>query len=130
MELVVDLTDATVSVWLPDDFERLSVRVLTGVPATGDAGPTAGDAGPGEDAGMPVEGALGALAAALSVHDLGTVDPTGEVHLEPASLRSLAGGSDPDGAWVAGFDAMVAGAVEHGWVDEDGCLRAHVDWSG
>ncbi len=125
MELVVDLADATVSVWLPDEFERLSVRVLPGAPAGG--GGPGGGAAPEGDAGG---GALGALAAALSVHDLGTVDPGGEAHLEPASLRSLAGGDGPDDAWVAGFDAMVAGAVEHGWVDEDGCLRAHVDWAG
>jgi hypothetical protein len=114
MVLTVDLTSGGVSLHDHDDFSRCSVR--------------AAPVYPGE------AGALGAVAAALSLHDAGRVGPEGDVLIPVASLRRLAGESAARGQmelgpdWDAGFDAMVAYAATKGWIAEDGAIRSHIEW--
>ena len=79
-------------------------------------------------------GGLGALAAALSVHDVGTVDPGGDAYVSAGAVRRMAGtaaavdGADLDPGWEAGFAAMVAYAGTMGWITDDGSIRVHIEW--
>lgn len=43
----------------------------------------------------------------------------------PESLVELGGEEDP--SWRDRFEAMVAAAREHGWTDERGWVRSHVE---
>jgi hypothetical protein len=118
MELVVDLSTGGVVLHRPDDLERLMVRAMA---------PDDGVAGPGD-------GALGAVAAALSVHHVGTVDPSGDALIPPSTLRSLAAeaaadqGGALDPGWDDRFDTMVAYADSKGWIADDGSVRVHIEW--
>lgn len=118
MQLIIDLSSGSVSLGQRDDLERFSVLALASGP---------------DDEGFP--GALGAVAAALSVHDAGTVDPEGTCSIPPDVIRRLAHqGADEEGEslpgeWDARFADMVEGAAEQGWIGEDGSVRAHIDWS-
>ena len=117
MELVVDLSTGLVVLRRPYDVKRFSVLALPQLPGDGDD-----------------NGALGALAAALSVNDVGTVDPEGDVFVPADALRRLAvdaaneeGGSlSPE--WESDFSAMLGVAATNGWIAEDGSIRAHVEW--
>ena len=117
MELVVDLSSGTVDLRDGDEMGRFSVRALRKEAADG-----------GENR------ALGALAAALSVHEAGTVEPGGDVVIPPASVRRLAGeaasegGRSLDEKWDTGFAAMLEYAATAGWITDDGSIRVHVEW--
>jgi hypothetical protein len=117
MELVVDLSTGGVTL---DDHEEMTRFAVRAVPADG------------EDAAA--SGALGALAAALSLHDAGTVDPGGDVFVPTAAIERLAGqaatasGRPLGPEWRAGLTGMLEFAATHGWVTEDGAVRAHVEW--
>ncbi len=119
MELVVDLSTASVVLKHRDDVEQFSVRALSTKPGDSDE-----------------NGALGALAAALSVHDAGTVDPGGHVFVPAETVRRLAAsaateeGQSLDPEWESRFMTMVAAAATQGWTADDGSLRAHVEWGG
>ncbi len=118
VQVVVDLSSGSVSLGKRDEMERFSLLVLP-------AGP--------EDRADP--GALGAVAAALSVHDAGTLDPDGNAFIPVAAVRRLAhaaardqGALDDD--WESRFIAMVERAAAQGWVTDEGAIRAHIEWSG
>jgi hypothetical protein len=117
MELVVDLSSGAVALRDGDEMGRFSLQVLRQEAADG-----------GEN------GALGALAAALSVHDAGRVEPGGGVVIPPASVRRLAGeaashgGGSLDETWDEGFAAMLEHAATAGWITDDGSIRVHVEW--
>jgi hypothetical protein len=117
MELVADLSTGGVVLCNPDDLERFSVQAVL--------------AQSGEPQG---EGDLGALAAALSVHDAGTVDPTGHVSIPVAVVRRMAGdAAASDGGpvgpeWESAFAAMLEQAANQGWITDDGSIRAHIEW--
>ncbi len=119
MELVVDLSTGGVMLRAQEDLQRFSVHALPLRPGDG-----------------PAQGALGALAAALSVHALGTVGPDGDVSVPTAALRRLAleaagqAGASLDPEWDTEFSGMVEYAATRGWTSEDGSLRAHVEWGG
>jgi len=51
-----------------------------------------------------------------------------DAFVEPAALRRLAGDLGRDPGWSESLDRMVAYAAEHGWVSDDGAVRAHVEW--
>jgi hypothetical protein len=42
---------------------------------------------------------------------------------------ALAGDQVNDATWLEGLDKMFAYAESHGWLNEDGAVRAHVEWS-
>jgi hypothetical protein len=117
MELVVDLSSGAVALRDGDDMERFSLQV---------------DRREASDGGE--NGALGALAAALSVHDAGSVQPDGGVLIPPDAVRRLAAEAAaqqrrPLGdEWEAGFTAMLEYAARAGWIAEDGAIRVHVEW--
>ncbi len=118
MELVVDLATAIVVLRDRDDHMEVSVRALPQQPDDNEA-----------------NGALGALAAALSLHDVGTVGPDGEVLVIPEAVRRLAGdaasvdGQLLDPEWESGFGAMLDAAATEGWIADDGSIQAHVAWA-
>jgi hypothetical protein len=117
MELVVDLSTGDVELRRHEDLQRFSVQARLVGPEDG-----------------PAEGALGALSAALRVHEVGTVGPDGDVLVPTAAVRRLAfdaareDGSSLDPEWDDGFSGMVRYAATKGWTSEDGALRAHVEW--
>jgi hypothetical protein len=117
MELVVDLSTAAVGLRDGEEMERFAVRALTGHPGDGRE-----------------NGALGALAAALSVHEAGLVEPGGDVLVPITAVRRLAREAaaeqsrtlGPD--WESGFSAMLGLADGKGWIDNGDSIRAHVEW--
>jgi hypothetical protein len=48
--------------------------------------------------------------------------------IRPDAVKQAAGSRATQVEWQAGFEAMTTFATEHGYVDGDGSLRAHVDW--
>ncbi|GAA4482639.1 hypothetical protein GCM10023094_32980 [Rhodococcus olei] len=65
-------------------------------------------------------------AAAASIG--GATEDGGHVYVAPDRLVALVDaqrGVDPD--WTSGFHGMVAYAESHGWVDDRGWIRAHVE---
>jgi hypothetical protein len=68
-----------------------------------------------------------ALAAALA--GAGFLDADGRhVRLAADSLPRLAGGLADDPTWRSEYDRMVAYASGQGWVDDDGRIRAHLEY--
>lgn len=68
----------------------------------------------------PATEALGKLGRADDDH----------VFVDPAVLLRLAGERAGEAEWRQSYDEMVAFAVKHGWVDDDGFIRAHVERVG
>jgi hypothetical protein len=69
---------------------------------------------------------LPAVVSALS--GLGAVDADGgHAMLDAGAVRRLAGATTGD-AWTADFDTMVEYARSKGWTDEQGRVRAHLEW--
>lgn len=65
------------------------------------------------------------LAAAIT--PIGRMDGEDHVWLAPGGVAALPGApSDP--GWEKSFAGMVEYARDHGWVDERGAVRAHVEW--
>jgi hypothetical protein len=97
--IVIDLSEASVSLRQPDEFTRFSVEV----------------AGEGD------------LAAVLRQSGLGRLAADGEhVVVDPAALRALAGHA-VDETWDEGFAGMCAYAAGKGWVEPDGGVLAHIE---
>ncbi len=46
----------------------------------------------------------------------------------PEPIRSLAGGVAGQAEWNDGLETMITFARAHGWVGEDGAIRAHVTY--
>jgi hypothetical protein len=119
MKLEVDLSTGAVVLRDGDEMEHFSVRAIRH---------QAGDGGE--------NGALGALAAALSVHDAGIVEPGGDILVAVAAVKQLAveaaagQGRTVGPEWDTGFASMLEYAATHGWLAEDGSIRAHVEWRG
>ena len=118
MELVVDLSTGGVALRDGDDMGRFSVQAVP-----------AGD-GDGEE-----NGALGALAAALSVHDAGPVDPDGDVLVPAEAVRRLAADAAARTSGDAGPGVgrrlrrhARATPTPGGWIADDGAIRAHIEW--
>jgi hypothetical protein len=42
-------------------------------------------------------------------------------------VKALAGERADDPEWRRRFDAMIAYAREHGWIGDDGAIRAHIE---
>jgi hypothetical protein len=97
--IVIDLSEATVSLRQPDEFARFSVEVQ----------------GDGDLAQVVTQSGVGRLAA------------DGEhVVVDPVALRLLAGPA-ADGRWDEGFAGMCAYAAGKGWVEPDGGVLAHIE---
>ncbi|MGD0880266.1 MAG: hypothetical protein ABSB09_01675 [Acidimicrobiales bacterium] len=116
MEIMVDLAEGRV--WLEgwDDFGSLSVSARTGRPGGVD------------------QRALDALADALAADGSGRIEDDDDVRVPPDALRALAlraaeeDGHAPGPEWEDEFAAMLESAADSGWIDDDGAVRAHVEW--
>jgi hypothetical protein len=97
--IVIDLSEATVSLRRSDEFTRFSVQVD----------------GEGDLARVVHETGLGRLAG-----------DSEHVVVDPAALRSLAGPA-ADARWDEGFAGMCAYAAGKGWVEADGGVIAHIE---
>jgi hypothetical protein len=117
MERVVDLSSGAVEIRDGNETKRFSVRAVR---------QHAGDGGE--------NGALAALAAALSVHDAGMVEPGGDVLMPAAAVRRLAHeaaaerGRTLGPEWDTGFTTMLEYASTRGWMSDDGSIRAQCEW--
>jgi hypothetical protein len=97
--IVIDLSEAAVSLRQSNEFTRFSVTVE----------------GEGDLARVVEQSGLGRLAA------------DGEhMVVDPLALRALAGPA-ADGAWDEGFAGMCAYAARKGWVEPDGGVLAHIE---
>jgi hypothetical protein len=102
--IVIDLSEAAVSLRQPDEFTRFSVALA------------------GED-----DAAEGDLARVVETSGLGRLAADGEhVVVDPVALRALAGPA-ADEAWDEGFAGMCAYAAGKGWVEPDGGVLAHIE---
>jgi hypothetical protein len=117
MEVVVDLSTGTLALRDRDDVKVFAVRAIPDSPGDGTE-----------------NGALGALAAALSLRDAGTVAPEGDAFIAPGAVRALAEeaaaseGQALDPGWESGFAAMVEYAATKGWMGANGTIQAHIEW--
>jgi hypothetical protein len=97
--IVIDLSEATVTLRRPDEFTRFSVAL---------------------------EGE-GDLAQMVRRSGLGRLQADGEhVVVDPVALRALAGPA-ADESWDEGFAGMCAYAAGKGWVEPDGGVLAHIE---
>ncbi|MGA2837246.1 MAG: hypothetical protein ABSF84_11680 [Acidimicrobiales bacterium] len=113
---MVDLAEGRV--WLEgwDDFGSLVVSARAGRPGDVD------------------QRAVDALAEALAAEGSGRIEGDDDVRVPPDALRALAlraageDGLDPGPEWEEAFTAMLEWAASSGWIDDDGAVRAHVEW--
>jgi hypothetical protein len=113
---MVDLAGGRV--WLEgwEDFGSLAVSARAGRP------------------GEPDDRDREALAATIGAASTGQVDPDGDARSLPRALRALAvqaaddEGRTLDPGWEADFSGMLEDAATSGWIDDDGAIRAHVEW--
>jgi hypothetical protein len=49
-------------------------------------------------------------------------------HVDPEEIARFAAPRSEDPAWQEGMAKMLAFAADHGWVRDDGAVRAHVEW--
>jgi len=116
MEVLVDLAGGRV--WLEgwEDFGSLAVSARAERPGEID------------------DRASARLAAALEASGAGWIDADGDARITSDSLRLLAAqAADDDGmelgdGWEADFTGMLDHAGSSGWIDDDGAVRAHVEW--
>jgi hypothetical protein len=46
------------------------------------------------------------------------------------AVKALAGERVTEPPWLASLDGMLECAGAHGWLDDEGAIRAHVEWTG
>ena len=56
------------------------------------------------------------------------VKPVDEAGVPLAVLRALAGKRAEDAEWQGNLERMLTYAAERGWIQDDGAIRAHVEW--
>lgn len=54
-------------------------------------------------------------------------DDAAHAYLRPEAVQELPGAPVDDEAWRQGFAAMVEYAAGHGWTNETGAVRAHIE---
>ena len=116
MEVLVDLAGGRV--WLEgwEDFGALVVSARAERPGEVD------------------DRALARLAAALEADGSGWIDADGDARIPPDALRALAAlaadddARELDAGWESDFTGMLDDAGSSGWIDDDGAVRAHVEW--
>jgi peptidoglycan/xylan/chitin deacetylase (PgdA/CDA1 family) len=63
----------------------------------------------------------------VALSSLGSIVDERHVSVEPDRILALAGAKSNDPRWRSSFDAMLAYAASHGWVDDAGRVRIHVE---
>jgi hypothetical protein len=51
------------------------------------------------------------------------------VVVDVTAIKALAGERATHPGWLASLDGMLEYAGAHGWLDDAGAIRAHVEWS-
>ena len=77
---------------------------------------------------LVAEGDRDADRLATAITTIGRMDGSDHVWLDPDGVAALPGARTSDAAWAKSFAGMVEYARDHGWVDEGGAVRAHVEW--
>ncbi len=112
---MVDLAEGRVWHEGWDDFGALVVSARTGRPGGVD------------------QRAVDALADAMAAHGSAWIEGD-DARVTPDALRALAvraaeeDGCTPGPEWDEDFAAMLESAASSGWIDDDGAVRAHVEW--
>jgi hypothetical protein len=65
-----------------------------------------------------------------AVERFGRMTSDGHVFVHVTAVKALAGERAAEPRWLASLDAMLSYAGARGWVDDEGAVRAHVEWSG
>ena len=116
MEIMVDLLGGRV--WLEgwEDFGGLALSARAERPGEVD------------------DRALQSLAATIESAGAGWLEAEGYALVMPDSLRQMAAdAADEDGLtltpdWEDNFASMLEFAADSGWINDDGAVRAHVEW--
>jgi hypothetical protein len=72
----------------------------------------------------------GSEQAAAAIARLGRLVDPDHVFVPAQTLVTLAAPASAAPAWRTGFDAMIAYADKHGWVDDEGAVRMHIERTG
>jgi hypothetical protein len=64
---------------------------------------------------------------ATAIADVGRARDEHHAYLRPDAVRALAGALGHDARWQEGFAAMLDFAGKHGWIADDGSVRAHIE---
>jgi hypothetical protein len=64
-----------------------------------------------------------------AVERLGRLTAGGHVFVDVTAVKGLAGERATEPRWLASLDGMLQYAGAHGWTDDAGAIRAHVEWS-
>jgi hypothetical protein len=64
-----------------------------------------------------------------AVGRFGRMTADGHVAVDVTAVKALAGERATESGWLASLDGMLAYAGAHGWLDDEGAIRAHVEWS-
>jgi hypothetical protein len=67
---------------------------------------------------------------APAVERFGRMTARGDVLVDVDAVKALAGERATQPLWLASLDAMLGYAGARGWVDDEGAIRAHVEWTG
>jgi hypothetical protein len=116
MDLRVDLVTGHVVLDGWETMTSLSVQV---------------DGGSGDEPDPDADGRLDSI---LARSGAGRATSDGDALLPAAVVRDLAvtaaeaAGRSRDGSWDEGFAGMLEFAGTKGWIDDDGAIRAHVEW--
>jgi hypothetical protein len=84
-----------------------------------------------DDLRVVVEGESGSSnqALALALGPYGVLDGAGEhAFLQADAVPRLAGDTGAEPGWRSRYEAMLAFAGSHGWIDDQGRVRAHVEF--
>lgn len=72
----------------------------------------------------------GSEEATAAIAGLGRLADDEHVFIPTETLVTLAGPAAAGPDWRSGFDAMIAYAAKHGWVDDQGAVRLHIERAG
>jgi hypothetical protein len=65
-----------------------------------------------------------------AIERLGRLTADGHVVVDVTAVKALAGERGTEPRWLASLDGMLEYAGAHGWLDDEGAIRAHVEWTG
>jgi hypothetical protein len=63
----------------------------------------------------------------IALAEYARLDDVNHAYIQIAALCTLAGDSARNEDWRDAFDGMIDCARAHGWVDQDGAVRAHIE---
>jgi hypothetical protein len=75
---------------------------------------------------LPPDG--GRVDALRALEQIGRVETNDHVYVPASVIRQLAGPATGEPGWEESLLGMVEYAARRGWVDDDGALRAHIEW--